>query len=287
MKIKAIMALLAGAFVSSAFAGEWCPPECEAKCPVECCESSGSVSVGYDTAYIWKGVRWANDSVWADANYTFDSLPLSPNIGVWHLSSLGSGAPSSDAYGDEFNLYAGVTLPSICGFDSGLGYTWYAFPTTRLPSGSPANGGDSLSSLTFSVSRELFCGVSLDYAVDYFMGNGGNAGVDNGLTNFFHTIGLGKSIDINDCMAIDLAGFVTYNDGLWSGTGTANTGSGWNSYNLSASLPIALNACATLTPYVSYNGTPDGWVADGLNGGIPGGNANDVFYGGVSLSVGF
>ncbi|MEO0414202.1 MAG: hypothetical protein AAF226_04520, partial [Verrucomicrobiota bacterium] len=68
--------------------------------------------------------------------------------------------------------------------------------------------------------------------------------------------------------------------------------SGWNNYYLRAALPIALNCRATVTPYIAYNGTPDTWIADGINNavGYPAGlgnGGNDAIHGGVSLSVDF
>lgn len=315
MKIKALLAALVGAVaIQGATAGtSWCPPApCNSGkgCAVDCCpDIGGQVSVGYDTDYVWRGVRWARDSVWADVNYTFDNLPFSPNIGVWHLSSLGSAAggprtafgPGNDAYGDETNIYAGIDLPSILGFDTGLGYVLNLFPTSRGPSGTPFNGGDSFQRVQFNASRELFCGLHFNYLAEYFFGNTGNGINGSDLDGWFHTLGLAKSFCVTDCISLDLSAETGYNDGLWSGLGAIGNagpgrlggyGSGFNHYLLKAALPIALNCRATLTPYVAYNGTPDAWVADGLSGisvltNNQGANANDGFFGGVSVTVDF
>ena len=283
MKIKALLATLIGAVaLQGATAGEWCPPVID-KCPVECCdELPGSISVGYDTDYIFYGVRLARDVVWADVNYTFD-LPcvgLPVTIGAWHLSSLGSGvATGNDGYGDETNLYAAVGLPSICGFDMELGYKALFYPTTRGPRGTLNNGGDSQNEISLTISREIFCGVTASYraAHDFNIRDFNSPGQDLS-GSWIHTIGLDKTIDISDCIALDLSGGVLYSDNYWANQVAAgNRETGWNNYYIQAALPIAVGQCATLTPYLGYSGTPDTWVADGINGLVPGANRNDVF----------
>lgn len=324
MKIKALIAVLVGAVgLQSASAGcNWCPPAAKDKCPVDCCEDlPGSISVGYASDYIFYGVRLAEDSVWGDVNYTFDipcvGLPLT--IGVWHLTSLGSGEPAgNDNYGDETDLYASLGLPSICGFDFSLGLTHYMFPTTRPPSNAAGTGGpifgDSTTEISIEVSRELFCGVTMTYrgAHDFNAPAHLSQTITPGLPfsnndtgAWVHTLSLAKTFDITDCIALDLSGGVLYTDNYWvnlnnhQGVGAANNNtkshSGWNSYFIEAALPIAVGRCATLTPYIGYSGAPSGWVADGKLGidsagngdGIQNANANDVFHGGVSLEVGF
>ena len=270
-------------FLHGAAAGtQWQAPAPD-KCPIEDCpDVGGNISVGYDSAYIWKGIRWARDSVWGDVNYTFSDLPFSPNIGVWHLSSLGSGGPfGNDAYGDEFNAYASISLPSVLGFDRSLGYTWYTFPAAGV-------NVDSLSVPSFSLSRELLWGIEFGYTAEYFTGQ-------SFISDWFHTFGVSKAFELTDRVGLELSGEVGYTDDIWAGAQiTPGRGSGWNHYGLRAGLPIALNCRATLTPYVAYNGSPDGWRADHLHGignlgGGPnqGANANDVFSGGVSIGVDF
>ena len=296
MKIKALLATLVGALaIQGANAGtEWVPAPSgkSTTCTVadhcdKACDIGGSISFGYDTDYVWKGLRWAGDSIWADVNYTFDNLPFSPNIGVWHLSSLGSLGDASDPtdfgtdnYGDETNFYASINLPSVLGFDTTLGYVFSLFPNQRSnfnSAGQPING-DSFSRVQFGASRDLFAGLSFNYLAEYFFGGG----LDSG---WFHTAGLATSIPIFKCTSLDLSGEVTYNDDVLGDR------SGFHNYLLKAALPVALNNRATLTPYIAYNGTPDGWSADGVDTGFFGNrvdpNFNDVFFGGVSIGVNF
>ena len=331
MKIKLFLTALIGALaIQGVHAGEeWCPPD---KTPMddygsydddaycdECPDVGGQISLGYDTDYVWKGVRLARDVVWGDVNYTFANLPLSPNIGVWHLSSLGSGAVAgapnyggTDAYGDETNIYANVTLGGMFGIKPNIRYTHVFFPTTRGP-GNPREG-DSFGYVTISLVKEIFNGWNFGYSRDYSLGRSSSTYHDGGLSfgnlpstsrnGFFHTFSLAKSFCLSDSVDLQLSGGANYNDNFWDGrefltigsqTGPLGNGpgpnrdAGWHNYYLRADLPIKLNCRATLTPYVAYNGTPDGWIADQLWAGPIGRNANlnDVFYGGVSLKVNF
>ncbi len=295
MKIKAILATLISAVaINGATAGTWCPPAKD-KCPVECSpDYPGNVSIGYDTDYIWMGVRFAKDIIWSDVNYTFElpGVPLKTTIGAWHGTSLSSNANNLNGinFNDQTNLYASVGLPEIMGFCTSLSYKHYFFPTTRPPAA--AVNGDSFGSVGLSVSRELFAGICLDAGSEYFIGGApqmaGIAGSADQLSAWYHHVGVNYTQCVTDCIKLDLSAGVSYSDGLWSGFGIGNTGSGWNNYYIRAGLPIALNCRATLLPYVGYSGTPDGWVAGNVADTIvPGANQADLLHGGVSLKVSF
>ena len=278
MKLKAFLATMIGAVaITGATAGEWCPPAAKDKCVIDCCpEYNGNITVGYDTHYIWKGIRFADDFLWADVSYSFDAgLPITPTLGVWHGTDLSS----TIGYGDETNIYAGIGLPEILGAEAALTYTYYLFPTFRAPNGGP--NGDSLHSIGLSLSRELMYGLTLNSGIEYYWGQ-------NDLSAWYRYAELGKTVAITDCIGVELAAGIAHVDGLYSGLNDLqiSTGTGWAHYYVKAGLPIALNCRTTLTPYIGYNGSPDTWKADGV-GLIPGANHNDVFLGGVSLSVDF
>lgn len=327
MKIKALLATLVGAVAMNfATAGEWCPPAKGGggKCNLDpCCPSGGgSVSFGYDSDYVFKGVRLARDVVWADANYTFESLPIPVTFGIWHLSSLSSennfgngGAFIGDVYGDETNFYGLISLPSIGGFDAELGYTHFFFPTSRQSAGQAlvnnaaipglGNNGDSFGQIHLELSRELAAGVTGGVRIDYLPAF--TAGTDG----FLYTAFAEKSICISDCIGLTIGGGVYYNDNYWRTNATASHGgvgnvaapgspnfgkdSGWHAYYLRAALDMQVGK-ATVSPYVAYNGTPDTWTGDDMNGlgGFTGNetinaaaNRNDVLYWGISIGVGF
>lgn len=301
MKIKLLLTTLVGAVaLNGAVAGEWCPPA-PAKCPVECCDdTNGTVGISYGSDFIFRGVRYARDFVGAHASYTIDNCVLPVTLGVNHITSLASnnavnrlGGPS--AGGDQTNLFAAAALPSIAGFDLGLRYDHFLYPNWRQPSGAN-NFGDSHGALGLTVSREIFCGVVAAYTAQHdfnspsaqlFPAGAGftNSNADNGA--WIHTLDLSKSFCITDCLSLDLNGGVLYTDNQWINGSGSQRSAGWNSYYIQAALPIAVGNCGTLSPYIGYNGTPDGWLADGVYNGIPGANANDVFHGGVRFLVNF
>ena len=55
---------------------------------VECVDVGGEVSVGYETDYVFYGVRCAGDSVWTDVNDIFDGLAIPTTIGAWCLNGI-------------------------------------------------------------------------------------------------------------------------------------------------------------------------------------------------------
>lgn len=315
MKTKLLLAIVVSAItVGNTFAGpsSYCPPPSESdKCPIECCpDSNGNLEFGYQTAYIFRGVRLADDVVFADVNYTFEKCNIPITLGAKHVTSLSSvttglsNLPGGTG-GDHTDLYARVALPSMYGFQTSVGYNHYFYANQRLPEGAAGHGnwGDSHGAFSVTISRELFCGLVLSYnrAYDFNVPqNYGPVGMGLGAQqedggSWIHTLGLDKSFCISDNVSLDLSGGVLYTDGVWEQAWTGmdgsldrNTSSGWNSYYLRAALPVSLSGCATLIPYVGYNGSPDAWMADGVNGDFNAStNDNDVFHGGVSVKVGF
>ena len=284
MKLKTLLTALIGSVVLSGIvsAGTSWAPSAKGKCPIEeCPDIGGHVGVGYMSDYIFRGVRFTRDALYGHASYTFDRLPAPVTLGVRHVTSLGG----FDALGggDHNNIYASVALPSVFGFDLSLGYDHYFYPNVRGPS--PGIFGDSHGALGLTVARDLFAGVSFAYTAAYDFVWPGNLGFrDNGA--WIHTLALGKTVDLTDRLSLALSGGVLYTDNVWPGGSGSNRASGWNNYYLEAGLPIDLNCRATLTPYLGYNGTPDTWMADGING-VFGANANDVLYWGIRLGVDF
>lgn len=252
---KAILVAVIGAMTLGVNAGDWSKAPV-AKAPIEeCYDLGGSISVGYDTDYIFYGVRFARDSVWADVNYTFDNLAVPINIGVWYLNGI-----NSPALYDELDIYASADLGTFAGFDVSVGYVHYFFPETAPPV-------NSIGEVGLDVSRSL---GFVDLAAET------NFLIDVG---WYHQIGIEKSFGITDSISLVVGTGVGYSDGYYGP-------SGWNAYYVTASLPIELNCRTTLTPYITYNGAPDGFVADTIGPQIPGGGA-DILYGGISLSVSF
>jgi hypothetical protein len=253
---KAILVAIIGAFTLGVNAGDWGKAPVPAKAPIEeCLDIGGEISAGYMSDYVFYGVRFARDSVWTDVNYTFDNFIIPINIGAWYLNGI------NPAGYDELDLYASVELGSFAGFDASLGYTHYFFPESN-------GASNSYGEIGLDISRSLgFVDLALEtnYAINF---------------GWYHQAGIEKSFGLTDNMSLVLGTGVGYSDGYFGG-------SGWNQYYVTASLPIELNCRATLTPYISYNGGPNGFIVDGINAGTGLGPQSDILSGGVSLSVSF
>lgn len=262
---------LAGLLVPSASAGDWGKAPLE-KSPIEeCVDLGGEISVGYDTDYVFYGVRFARDSVWTDINYTFEGLAVPITVGTWYLNGINGGGPGYD----EINGYIDFTLGTFAGFDFNLGYYHYAFPEFRSNVTSTGGYGE----VYLDIARSLgFVDVSYS-AIEAFGGRGTAAG-------WFHELGLEKTIELTDQVSLVIGGGVGFSDGYYdSATFGLFRDSGWNHYYAKASLPITLNCRTTLTPYIGYTGATAGMIADGINVGL--GPQSDILHGGVSLTVSF
>jgi hypothetical protein len=269
---KAILVATISALTLGVNAGDWGKAPIPAKAPIEeCLDIGGSISSGYMSDYVFYGYRFARDSVWTDVNYTFDSIvPI--NIGAWYLNGIGS-APTYD----ELDLYIAAELGTFAGFDASLGYTYFFFPESNF---------GSYGEIGFDISRSL---GFVDFAAEANYAMLGRTGDTGGA--WYYQAGISKEFGLTDSVSLVLSTGVGYSDGYASsnylGITTSGGGSGWNHYYVTAELPIVLNCRATLTPYLSYSGAPDTWVADGVAGLGNGTLQSDILSAGVSLSVSF
>ncbi len=263
---KSILLALLPLCPFAASAGDWGKAPVD-KTPIEECVDLGAeISVGYETDYIFDGVRFARDSVWTDVNYTFDSLPVPITVGAWYLNGI-NGSAFGAGY-DELDLYAEAALGTFAGFDLTLGYTHYIFPEFRSNIAPIGGYGE----LNFGIERTVGP-VDLHYIADYAFGSGGFTP-----RGWYHELGAEKTFSLTDSIGLTVGAGVAYTDGYWGP-------SGWNNYYARVSLPIELNCRTTLTPYIGYVGAPDTWVVDGAFGADS--PQSDILHGGVSLSVTF
>jgi hypothetical protein len=270
MKIQ-LFALVLLAGPASLFAGDWGKASV-GKAPIEESPDFGaSLSTGYVTDYIFKGVRFSRDSVWMEVEYALEGLPVPVSVGTSYLNGI-NGSAVGAAY-DELNAFAKADLGTVAGYALDLAYDYFVFPEFRsniAPVG-------SYSEMTLGVDRQ-FAGIDFRYSLAYGFGDGITPTNGTSPRGWFHDLGASKAFGLTDDLSLMLGAGVAYSDGFWYSTG-------WNHYYATASLPIRLNSHTTLTPYVGYSGAPDTWVADGLIGANDA--QSDILHGGVTLSVSF
>ncbi|MGB0153762.1 MAG: hypothetical protein ACPGFB_07000 [Verrucomicrobiales bacterium] len=256
---KAILVAIIGAMTLGVNAGDWGKAPVVDKTPIEeCVDIGGSITVAYDTDYVFYGQRFTRDNIWTDVNYNIDTAIAPLNVGFYYLDGI------QDDY-DELGIYVSTELGTYLGFDASLTYFHYFFPS----------GGASNGDLTLGLSRSL--GI-----VDFSVSATSSLGISNADYQYYEA-GIEKAFEVTDTLDLVVGVGLAYDDG-YKGV------SDLSHYYVTAALPIELNCRATLTPYVAYQGAPTGWAADIAATGS-GTDATegqgDILRGGVSLSVSF
>lgn len=260
------------------------------KAPVEeCLDLGASIFTGYDSSYLYKGYLLGQDAVTGGVNYHFDGLAL-PLTASMQYTNVAAGGFLSNATNDDLSFGLRAGLPSFAGIDAAISYIYHFYsedPATRLYPSSQGEVGLHLSrDFQLAVLKfDLFYNNSLPNAWNGMIPGGANN--DNGA--WYWDLGLEREFDVFGHGLI-LAGGVTYADNYWGrGPNFRNAGrsSGWSSYYLRASLPIALNCRTTLTPFVGFVGAPDTWLMDGMPNWLGLSGQSDILHGGVNLNVAF
>lgn len=254
MKMTKILAIALMAVASgSAFAGVAAKnPKAPAEiAPVD--DSLGiSLSVGYDSKYIFRGVDFGDHLIWTSLSVpikltdklTFTFAPWYGNI--------------ADGEYDELDLVAGLTYD--LGFGTiGVGYTWYYFPFSGFDTNEP--------NITF---QTCLCEVG-GCKLNWFAGAFCDLEANNGTEGWYFETGLNTTIKINDTVSLVPEARVTYAEDYYGV-------SGFNNILLKLGAPIALTKTATLTPYIAGSIAIDGLEEVGQDSEL---------IGGVSLTVTF
>ena len=187
---------------------------------------SGSIAVGYDSEYIFRGVNFGTDAPWAGVDTNFElSDALSLNVGAWYINPTGGGRDN-----DELDLYAFLNT-TLGALDVGVGVTSYQFPEA---------GSDALeAALTLGYSVGI---IDLGFLYAYDFETEGT----------YLETSVGTTIEITDNVALELGTGVSYGDDYYGV-------SGFNNVFVKAAIPIALTETLTLTPYIANS-----WAIDSL-----------------------
>lgn len=232
---------------------------------------SGSVSLGYDTDYIYRGVEVfgtgidgrAEDLVTGalDVNYVINDQ-WTWNFNAWYGSSANSGTNY-----EELRLYTKLLYKVNDQFSFGPSFKYYYFPTF-----SPGSFDEQ-----FEPGIEAVWLPCRNTTV--------NAGVfyETEAEQLYVELGVNYLWKINDMFSLVPGALISYVDrdnGMWGGTP-----SDFNHAAIYLKAPITLKSNVTLTPYVAVNFPLDG--VDATTDGFGLGRQDEEFYGGAVLSVGF
>jgi len=215
MKLKQLVvtAATALALVGAAYGGTVVPVSEEIETPNSIAEwTTGSLSVGYDSTYIFRGKSFGEDAAWSAIDI---SAPLLDSITL-NASAFYVNATDSDFDFDKLILKAGLSAP-VGSFDLGVDYIANLFP------GNSADTNDEIAVTLSSGVGVLDLGVAGVYNFDseqyYFEGQVG--------TGFVLTDTISAEVDVE----------VAFNEDEYSHTVAR------------LSLPVRLSDSVTFTPY--------------------------------------
>ncbi len=261
-----ILTLAVSALAGVSFAGEAAKSSSKNPAPVAiepaASPFSGSLSAGYDSKYVYRGVEVGDHQIWTalDLNYAI-SDKINWNFNAWYGNT------------QDPNPAAGYTNDNYGELDL---YTEFAFnlgPVTVAPSFKyyryfdvPAGLVDEQEEVGLNVRSTLFKNdaISLDASLGAFY--------EFELDGFYYEAGLAATIKVNDMISLVPGVTIGYSDELVN-TATSD----WNQVGVYLKVPIALSKTVTLTPYIAGNFPLDG-ISD---------FTDNALYGGASLTVKF
>ena len=213
----------------------------------------GSVSMGYETAYLFRGGRFGDHAPWAEIDLNLDlNEEMSLNFGTWYINPT-----RREVVSDEFDLYAylyfPVELPLIGSWEAAVGGSWFYYPEDV----------DDESEVTLMLTKSI--GNLFDFTFDY----------NYDITYKGHYFGYyaDKTLALSDCLDLNLGTGISHADKNYN----FDVLGGDHAY-VSAGLTFHLTENADFSSYILGN-FPYADLKDA-------GEESDV-YGGASLTVSF
>lgn len=222
-------------------------------------DSDLSVSTGVDfvSQYVFRGVSLADDAVQPYVEASVGNF----TVGGWFSTGIGE---NSVFAGDEFDLYAGYSVPLDSSISLDLGATYYHYP----------QGGDFFETKdggagTYEVSASVgFGDVALSPTVSAYY--------DLTLEAFTLEGGVGHSIAVSDNQSVDLGLTVGLVDGdgfsyEWGTASAAFNQSLTDDVAVYIGANYALNSEDLLDFDSAINGDPKGgmfWLGTGISAGF-------------------
>jgi hypothetical protein len=209
----------------------------------------GSLTVGYDSTYIFRGSNLSDDNglVWTNLGFTlFDHL----NLGAWYAS-----VPETDY--SELNLTASVGY-SVGIVDLAAGVIWYYFPDA------PEGTADD----TFEPF--VSANVNLGEVVDWFVYGGYDTEEDGW---YFYT-SVSAGIPVTDWLTLTPLAGIGYGVDYYNDPGSD---SDFNQVDVRLTASFALSKTVTFSPYIAGV-----FPLDAIDD-----SQDDEVYGGAAFSVSF
>jgi hypothetical protein len=180
---------------------------------------TGSVSVGYETDYIFRGVKYGEQAPWGAVgiNMPLDSA-VSLDLGAWYLNST-----KNPVNYDELDLSAFVNFP-LWIFKASVGGTWYDYPEN----GQRSNTEGAL---------------KLAYDIADLLTLTGFAAYDFIYDGWYLELAANKIIPLTDCLDLGLGAGISYVDNY-------DIFDGWNNFFARASLIYHLTKTASVSAYI-------------------------------------
>jgi uncharacterized protein (TIGR02001 family) len=227
-------------------------------------EISVSTGVDYVTEYVFRGVSFAGAAVQPYAEASVGDF----TVGGWFSTAIGE---DSNIAGDEFDLYAGYSVPLDSSISLDLGATYYHFP----------EGGDFLStkdgnSGSYEVSASVgFGDVPLAPSVSAYY--------DFTFEAFTLEGSVGHSIPVGDAQSFDLGltvGHVEVDGGSYEwATASASLG-----HSFTDDVAVYIGANYSLSSTESLDFERAGNAVDGFEGIT---DDKDKLWFGTGISAGF
>ncbi|MFT5469635.1 MAG: hypothetical protein ACI8UO_004757 [Verrucomicrobiales bacterium] len=215
--------------------------------PTPVCEApfTGSVSVGYETTYLFRGADFGDDAPWAGVDLNGQLLGLDVNTGVWYIN------PTDDPVNsDELDVYLFVAGPDLGPFETSIGGTWFYF----------AEVDENVGELELDLATSL---GPLDIALITVY--------DLDIEGWYWEVAAGHSIALGDCLDLVLGAGVSYGDSYYGVNG-------FNHAYATAGLDVSLTETTTLSVYVGGNWPLEDLEAQGEDDDVHGGASISVSF---------
>jgi hypothetical protein len=228
MKASALLTALTLLAAPAAQAGTTSAKTSAAVAPVEAAPLGIAASVGYESAYVFRGVKYGDNLIEGSL-----SIPVKLSDKLTFTFAPWFGGLADDSY-NELDLVASL------GYDTGfgtlsVGYTWYYYDFSGFDTSEPfVSFAKTFGPVNWSIGAYLDTNAN---GGDLFANKGGSEG-------YYFETAVELPLKVNDWLSIVPSVKVSY--------GTDYYGvDGFNNVMAKVSAPIALSKSCTLAPFIA------------------------------------